>query len=329
MKKLLLLLSSAIFLFIILKSFTPKATETISTPTPLKVGTNIWIGYEPLYLAQKLGYFQGSAIELVQFSNSTQVLHAYKTGQIQVAALTLDEVLMLQSLPDKPRVILIVDFSNGADSIVGQPEFKNLKSVSNKRIGVENTAMGGFFLSRAFATSGLNLDKITIVPLSLGEHEKAFAENRVDAVVTFDPTKSNLIKNGGVELFNSSQIPGEIIDSLVASDKITETRKKDLQRLLIGWEEAVELIHNSPEKALAVISERLKMPPTALAESYKGIQLVDLRQNIKLMSDTESNVFKTLEQLPKFLIQAKLLSGKVDTSGVLNPSVITSLNQGH
>ncbi len=329
MKKYIIVGFGAIFIFLFWKNYRsiPISKASLPPQTTLKVGTNIWVGYEPLYLAKKLGYLKNTSIELVEFSNATQVLHAYKSGLIQVAALTLDEVLMLQTLKKKPRVILIVDFSNGADSILGQSNFKSMKEIANKRIGVENTAMGGFFLSRALEASGLSLKNLTIVPLSVGEHEKAFASGQVDALVTFDPTKSNLIKKGAVELFNSSQIPGEIVDTLVTNEQIIETRRKDLQQLLLGWEKAVQLIEQNPEKAMGLISQRLKETPELVSESYRGIHLLGIEQNYKLMNNQDSTIHKTLKTLPDFLIKSKLLLDTVDTSQVLAPSIVNSLKQ--
>ena len=46
-------------------------------PTPmLRVGTNIWPGYAPLYLAQELGYYQQQKIKIIEFGSATEVLRA-------------------------------------------------------------------------------------------------------------------------------------------------------------------------------------------------------------------------------------------------------------
>ena len=34
--------------------------------TPLRIGTNVWIGSEPLYLARELGRLEPSAVQLVE-----------------------------------------------------------------------------------------------------------------------------------------------------------------------------------------------------------------------------------------------------------------------
>jgi len=301
--------------------------EPSAKQTPLKVGTNIWIGYEPLYLAAELGYYSKDQIELVEFSNATQVLQAYKNKLIDVAALTLDEVLMIQNLPDPPQVFLIVDFSNGADSIVAKPEFTNLAEVQDKRIGVENTAMGGFFLTRAFQASNLSMDNLTIVPLSFGEHQKAYEQNQVDALVTFDPTKSQLIKKGAVEIFNSSQIPGEIVDTLVASHQTAQNRKEQINQLVRGWDKALVYLKENPNRATEIIAKRLQASPEVVKQSYLGITLVNSSENLLMMQDPNSSIQKTLKSLPIFLTEKKLLHHPIDHSKVLNPSFAQASSQ--
>lgn len=60
----------------------------------LKVGTNLWPGYESLYLAQNLGFFDNKAIKLIEMPSATEVAHAFRNKTLDIAALTLDESLV-------------------------------------------------------------------------------------------------------------------------------------------------------------------------------------------------------------------------------------------
>jgi len=92
----------------------------------LRVGANIWPGYEPLFLAQSLGYYEGQNIELITFPTSTETMRAYRNHAIDVAALTLDETLQVSgSLPNQ-HIAMVSDFSNGADAVLAKPQFKSM-----------------------------------------------------------------------------------------------------------------------------------------------------------------------------------------------------------
>ena len=62
---------------------------------PLHIATNILPGYEPIYLAHTLGYLSDTSAILHEMSNSSDVIKAFRNCEIHVAALTLDETLLL------------------------------------------------------------------------------------------------------------------------------------------------------------------------------------------------------------------------------------------
>lgn len=72
---------------------------------PLRIGANEWPGYESLYLARSLGYFEKPPIQLVEYT-SAEVSRALRSGAIKAAALTLDETLLLVQNNIEPRLIL-------------------------------------------------------------------------------------------------------------------------------------------------------------------------------------------------------------------------------
>ena len=152
---------------------------------PLKIGTSVWPGYEPLFLARDLGYYENSPVRLVEYTSATQVIRAYRNSAIQAAVLTLDEVLLLVEDGLDPRVVLVMDISHGGDVIIAKPEIKSLSEIRGHKVGVENTALGGYFLTRALETVGLKSSDVGIIFSEVDEHETMFLKGDFDAVVTF------------------------------------------------------------------------------------------------------------------------------------------------
>jgi NitT/TauT family transport system substrate-binding protein len=102
-----------------------------SSPPPLSVGSNQWPGYEPLHLAEKLDLHDGYPIKLVELTSATDVMNAFKYGQLDVAALTLDEVLLLAEDVSDLIVFLVMDISNGADKLIAKFYIKTLADLVN------------------------------------------------------------------------------------------------------------------------------------------------------------------------------------------------------
>src|SRR5262245_54856460 len=162
-----------------------------SNPPPLlRVGTSSWPGYEPLHLAADLKYFgRATRLRLVEYSSATQTLRAFRNGSIEVATLTLDEVLLLaEDVPDL-GVVLVMDSSRGADALLGRADMAKVADLRGRRVGYEASATGAYMLSRALEMAGLGASDVTPVPVQFDEHEKAFTNRLVDAIVTFEPAR--------------------------------------------------------------------------------------------------------------------------------------------
>lgn len=273
----------------------------------LSVGTNVWPGYEPFYLARELGYYQNTGIQFVEYSSTTQVLRAFRNNDIQVGAMTLDEVLQLSESGHAPRIILVNDISNGADVILAKPHLKSLTDLKGHRVGVENTALGAYVITRACQLSGLSLREITIVPSEIDEHEGIFDRGEVDAVITFEPVRTRLLAKGAKEVFNSSQMPGEIVDVVAVRSEVLEQRPQQVDALLNGWFKALAYFHNHSQQAAAMMSKRLKLSPQEVLASYQGLHLPDLEENRAMLKGTSIPLWVTILRLAEVMKEHNLL----------------------
>ncbi|MFN2348575.1 MAG: ABC transporter substrate-binding protein, partial [Thioalkalivibrio sp.] len=179
-------------------------------PDPLRIAAGPFPGYEPIYLARDLGLVDRDKIRLVEYAPGSQTLRAYRNGVVDGAALTADEVLLLAQEGYSPRIIAVLDQSNGIDVVMAHPEIVALSDLRGRRIGVENTALGAYFLSRVLYFAGLKRGEVELVTVELAEHTRAYNQGRVDALITFAPQRELLQAAGAHQLFDSSLIPGEI-----------------------------------------------------------------------------------------------------------------------
>jgi len=136
---------------------------TPETNIPLRIGSNLWTGYETLYLARDLGYYNDKPIRLVDYPSGTEEVRAYRNKEIEGAGLSIDQALVLAATQENIRIIAIMDVSNGGDVILGKPEFTDMKALKGKRVGVESTALGAFFITRALEKNDMTAKDIQIV----------------------------------------------------------------------------------------------------------------------------------------------------------------------
>jgi len=314
-----LLMIAAVLLLSVLYFSTQKPQQDAAADQVLMVGTNVWSGYEPLYLARSMGQYDPATIQLVEHSSTSQVIRAFRNGLLQAAAVTLDEFLLLRESQLDVSIILVTDISKGADAIISKPEFNHLKDLKGKRIGVEDTALGAYFLSRALDIQGLSPSDFTIVSLSADQMEKAYDDGSVEAVVTFDPVRTKLLSKGGRQIFDSTSTPGEIVDVLVVHNGYAEQHPDNIDQLLRGWFAALANMEIDPDGSAEVFSKRLELPVDQVWGSFDGLLIPGKQGNLKMIQGDIPVLLESLIKMQKVMIDKNLMTEPVDLSRSINP----------
>lgn len=275
--------------------YLPEAEE------PLLVGTNVWPGYEPLYLARNLGLFGETEIKLVELTSATEVMRAFENRQLDVAALTLDEALRLAVRGVPLDVVMALDFSAGADALMSRPSVDSIAALSGKRIGVETTATGALMLARALGSADMRSTDVTIVPLAIDEHAKAYSEGRIDAIVTFEPVRTELLALGARELFSSREIAGEIVDVLVAQKGLSQEERAHIEALMKAWDGALEHLKDEPGDAVRQMTARLGGSASDVSAMLAGLRLLGSTEG-RDWSHDERGLVRSAERLGELLV---------------------------
>lgn len=286
----------------------------------LRIGTNIWPGYEHLYLARSLGFYEQSEIKLVEMTSAPDVINALRNGALEGGALTLDEVLSLIDDGIALKVILVMDFSEGGDVLLVKPGIDSLAALRGKYIAVENTAVGAILLDGALKAADLSVSDVNIISCSHSEHIKCYQS--ADAVVTYGPTRSKLLKLGAQLLFDSSQIPGRIVDVLAVHAETVKTNPNALKKLLTGYFKAHDYFFASPESAANLMSPRLQLSPVEVLASYAGINLTGLEGNRTLLNGKPSPLQLTADDIRRLMLQNKFLKNKFSVEGLIDNSFL-------
>lgn len=305
----------------------PGAGCTARPDTGLRIGTNIWAGYEPLYLARSLGWFEHTGIRLIEFPSSKETMSALRSGGIEAGALTLDEVLTLTEQGVDLHVVLLLDVSDGADAVLVQPGLMP-NELRGKRIGAEASAVGGYMLERMLDSFGIPLDEITILPMGVDEHEEAFARQEIDAVVTFEPVKSRLVKLGGQVIFDSSQIPGEIIDVLAIRTDALKGRSRSLALLSGRWFDALNYMQNNPAESTRLMQPRLKLPSEDIGTIFQGLRMGARARNRSFFDSALDTSINKADRLMRLMRQNGMLKRDIDVRQLFAPGMPPAMAKG-
>lgn len=288
---------------------------------PLRFGSNPWPGYASLRVAEANGLLAPSQFRVLDFPSSSMVLSAFRNGMIDAAGLTLDEVLMLAAEGQAVRIILVFDFSSGADVIVARPGIDSVAQLKGARVGVETEALGAYMVGRALASAGLPPGSVQIVSVPADRHEFAFNSGSVDALVTFDPVRSALLARGANVIFSSRAIPGEIVDVLAVHEHLLRERSEDLRALLKAHFAGRAYMQQEPSGVVNALGARLGLTDSAFREALTLMVQPDVQGNLRLLRQGEGSLQATGERMASVMRSL----GLIDTEPRLEALVVSDL----
>lgn len=279
----------------------------------LRIGANRWLGYGPLYLADDLHWMTPSGYRLVEYPHTTGVLRGYRNGLLDAALLTLDEALILQSSGQPVQILLVADVSAGADVLFANAHIQQLAQLRGQRIGVENSALGAFFLSRILDLAKLPASEISVIDMPVNEHLHALRTGQIDAAINFASASASFAPLGVHPLLDSRALPNEIIDVLVINpQRVSAQQAKRLREL---WFTSQEQWFEQRQDIDPRLSRRLGLNGDELAQTLAGLQIGDRALNQQLRND--GTLLRSLNQLNDYLFSRRLQSKPADIQTML------------
>jgi NitT/TauT family transport system substrate-binding protein len=279
-------------------------------PAPLVVSAHPWIGYEPLFYARHLGQLPESKVRLSEAPDASGSMHKLAAGLADAAALTLDEVLRVREMGLALQVVLVFDVSRGADAVVVKPHIKHTLDLAGKTIAVENTALGALMLAECLRMHGIRADQVRIKSVGFDEHESVWLDPGVDALVTYQPVVWKLVQRGGRVLFDSSLIPGRIVDVLAVTPQVMENRVSDVRELLSTYFNTQKAMRAQTAKAAAWYESRLGLSGSDLAAVQEGLVVPDLVNNRRMLGTASGSLYENAASLGQFMVAHGLLKNR-------------------
>ena len=288
----------------------------------MRVSAVLWPGYEPLYLAGKLGYFDDEPVQIIDYLSNTDAMLAFRNHNLEAGAFTFDEVLQLLADGMDIDVVLVMDVSDGGDVILANPDLAAMADLRGKRVAVESSAVGGYVLARALELHGLGLDDITVVSTNAMEQQDAFQSGRVDAAVSFDPYRTQLLKMGKREIFNSREIPSEIVDVLVVRRDYSRQHPQTVQKLVDAWFRALSYQQQHPRDSAAFSVNRFDTTVDDYLAGLALIRFASIEENRLLLDPARSSLIANADKFFRVLARMNIEQRDVVVGPQLNPGYL-------
>ncbi|MGE0371353.1 MAG: putative urea ABC transporter substrate-binding protein [Gammaproteobacteria bacterium] len=217
--------------------------------TKFRVAWSIYVGWMPWEYAASQGIVKkwadkyGIEIEVVQINDYIESINQYTAGAFDGCVMTNMDALTIPAAGGVDSTALIVgDFSNGNDGIVLK-KAAALKDIKGRSVNLVELSVSHYLLARALDTVGLKEKDITVVNTSDADIVAAFSSPDVTALVTWNPQLSEVASMpGATPVFDSSQIPGEIIDMMVVNSATLKANPAFGKALTGAWYETLAVM---------------------------------------------------------------------------------------
>jgi NitT/TauT family transport system substrate-binding protein len=194
------------------------------------VGWSVYAGWNPYYYMAKSGILKRWAdkynvdIQVQRFDYAAS-LDAFVSKNLDACTMTNMEALDMPAASGVDSTAIIVgDYSNGNDAILTRNNLQ-LNQLPGKRVMLVQKTVSEYLLERAMVLNGLQdkLSQLKLVNTSDSDIVGAFTGNTSNpAVVTWKPLVSEILHQDKDvhDIFDSSKIPGEIMDLLVVRTEV-------------------------------------------------------------------------------------------------------------
>jgi NitT/TauT family transport system substrate-binding protein len=231
--------------------------------TDFRVAWSIYVGWMPWGYLEDSGIMDkwadkyGIDVEIVQINDYVESINQYTAGAFDGVTATNMDTLSIPSGSGVDTTALIVgDFSNGNDAVILKGD-GGLADLAGKPVNLVELSVSHYLLARALDSVGLReADLGAVINTSDADMIAAFATPDVEAVVTWNPLVSTILEEPGANrLFDSSDIPGEIIDLMVVNTATLEANP-DFGKALVGaWYEVMGLMAAGDTEVLTAMAE--------------------------------------------------------------------------
>ncbi len=295
---------------------------------PLKIAYSDWPGWIAWEIGIQKGWFKEAGVEVdFQWFDYVPSMDAYVAGKVDAVTVTNGDALVTGAT-GKPSVgIIINDYSNGNDMIVGAPGINSLKDLKGKKVGLEEGFVEHLLLLTGLEQNGMKPEDVTIVNTPTNETPQVFGSKAVDAIGAWQPNSGQALKAlpGSKPIFSSADAPGIIYDLLVVSPESLESRRDDWAKVVKVWYRIADYIRDEEnlDDVLKILSDRVKISPEEYEPFLKGTYILTLDEALKRWekADGLGSVYGSNKIVNDFNLKFGVYEKSQDIEKYLDPSL--------
>jgi NitT/TauT family transport system substrate-binding protein len=264
---------------------------------PLKIGYSDWPGWVAWEIAIDKQWFKEEGVDVkFEWFDYVASMDAFAAGKLDAVTMTNGDALVTGATGAKSVMILINDYSNGNDMIIGAPGINSLKDLKGKKIGVEVGFVDHLLLLNGLEKLGMKESDVELVNVPTNETPQVLASGEVSAVGAWQPSSGEALKlvPGSKPIYTSADEPGLIYDVLAVSPESLASRRDDWKKVIKVWYRAVAYLKDpkTHDDAVKIMAARVGLAPEEYAKFIDGTKILTLDEAKKFLPKADG--FKSI-----------------------------------
>ncbi len=298
-------------------------SNAFSQKDEFKVAWSIYAGWNPWAYAQESGILKKYAdqnnvkIKLVKM-DYVPSMEAYTSGEVDACVMTNMDALTIPVASGIPTAAIILgDFSNGNDALIVRNGL-SVNDLKGKKISLVEFSVSHYLLSRAMDKNQMSINDVSVVNVSDSDIAPAFiANDKQEAVVTWNPMVMEIMKTPGVtNIFDSSQIPGEVLDMMMVNKKVLDSNPGLAKALSGAWFEVMSIMSKRGAQSDHALDEMAKAGGSSLTEYKAQLKTTAMFYSAKDAVDYMSGeeIKTNMRRVRNFCFKYHLLGNRVNSA---------------
>jgi NitT/TauT family transport system substrate-binding protein len=252
-----------------------------SAAESLKIGTVVWAGYAPFYVADALDLYKkhGLKVQLQFFNDPAMIPSAMAGGALDGGMLTYDQVINSAAKGLAHKVVMPIDFSNGGDAIVAEKAITSVADFKGRKVGFNPLSPSDFLLAYALKSNGMSAKDVQPVNMTPEAIPGAMASGSLPVGVTYEPNVSQILGMPGDKfhvVYSSKDAPGLITDVLVFDEKMIARKPAAIKAMILGYADGLAYIQSHPDEAAKIIGKVLGVDAEEAKAQMGGVYNIPL-----------------------------------------------------
>ncbi|MBF9000378.1 ABC transporter substrate-binding protein [Vibrio nitrifigilis] len=273
----------------------------------LKIGYSDWPGWVAWQVAIDKGWFDKAGVDVdFEWFDYSASIDAFAAGRVDAVTMTNGDALVTGASGAKSRMILVTDYSNGNDMIIGKPGIRSIKDLKGKKVAVEKGFVEHLLLLKGLEQNGMKESDVQIVNAKTNELPQVLASGEVSAIGAWQPVSGQSMKYtpGARPIYTSADEPGLIYDALAVNPASVAQHRADWLKVVKVWNKVVAYINDpkTRDDAVKIMAARVGVTPKEYLPILKGTRLLNLKEGMKVMhkGDTFESLYGSSAISDKF-----------------------------